>query len=230
MLKASTENEVKRLIYASTSEVYGTAQEVPMTENHPLNPASPYAASKLAADRLCFAYYNTFNTNVTVVRPFNTFGPRQKDSGYASAIPLFIKRVLQGKPPIIYGDGKQTRDYLYIKDAVDAYLKILASENLSGETVNVGTGRETTITELARSIIKLSGQDDIKAVHTSPRPGEVRRLCADATKIKRACGWKPKYPVEKGLREIIQWYRNLQEDVWLDDTSRFTYGNQDDRL
>jgi UDP-glucose 4-epimerase len=221
LLKIAVENDIKRFIYASTSEVYGTGQIIPMDENHPLNPASPYAASKLAADRLCFAYYNTFNLNVTIARMFNTFGPRQKDSGYASVIPLFIKRVLQNKPPIVYGDGKQTRDYLYIKDAVTAYLKILESDGFVGQTVNVGTGNEITINDLANLIIKLSGRENIEIVHSSPRPGEVKRLCADITRMQRICDWKPEYTTERAIVEFIEWYQTYQEDVWLDDTSKF---------
>ncbi len=221
LLKVAVENDVKRFIFASTSEVYGTAQRIPMTEDHPLNPASPYAASKLAADRLCFAYHNTFNLNVAIVRMFNTFGPRQKDSGYASVIPIFIKRVLQNKPPIVYGDGKQTRDYLYIKDAIAAYLKILEDDRFVGQTVNVGTGNEIAINDLASLIIRLSGRKNIEVVHSSPRPGEVTRLCADINNIQSICGWKPKYTIEEALAEFVRWYQTYQEDVWLDDTSKF---------
>lgn len=221
LLKVAVESDVKRFIFASTSEVYGSGQIIPMNENHPLNPASPYAASKVAADRLCFAYYNTFNLNVTIARMFNTFGPRQKDSGYASVIPIFIKRVLQNKPPIVYGDGKQTRDYLYIKDAVAAYLKILESDDFIGQTVNIGTGNEISINDLAKLIIRLSGRKNLEVVHGSPRPGEVRRLCADITNMQRLCNWKPEYTLEKAIIEFIEWYRAYQEDVWLDDTSKF---------
>lgn len=221
MLKVAAENEMKRFVYASTSEVYGSAQKIPMDENHPLCPASPYAASKVAADRLCYAYSNTFNLNVSIIRLFNTYGPRQKDTGYASVIPLFIKRVLEGKPPIIYGDGTQTRDYLFVKDAVNAYLKVLEHDELQGTTLNVGTGREVSINDLAELIIKESGQDNISIIHSSSRPGEVRRLCADNTLVRRLCGWKPEYSIEEGIKHCLQWYKTYQEDAWLDDTSRF---------
>ena len=146
ILDAALENDIELVVYASTSEVYGSAKYVPMDEDHPLNPASPYAATKAAADRLCFSYYNTYKLPVVIVRCFNTYGPRQKGSGYAAAIPMFIKRALAGLPPVIYGDGKQTRDYMYVKDTVDAYNLVLNSHNnILGKAINFGTGKEISI-------------------------------------------------------------------------------------
>jgi UDP-glucose 4-epimerase len=214
ILDAALENDVKLVVYASSSEVYGTAKYVPMDENHPLNPASPYAASKAAADRLCFAYYNTYKLPVVIVRCFNTYGPRQIDIGYAAVIPKFIKRVLSGLPPIIYGDGKQTRDYMYIKDAVNAYKLILEShENIIGKAINIGTGRETSILDLANKIIDICGNRKAP-IHVPPRPGEVRRLCADISLAKKELSFEPKYTLEEGLEELIKWYREGGYDEW----------------
>ncbi len=215
ILDVALENDVKQVVYASSSEVYGTAQYVPMDENHPLNPGSPYAASKVAADRLCFSYYNTYKMNVTVIRNFNTFGPRQKSTGYGAAIPIFIRRVLQGAPPIIYGDGRQTRDYMYIDDAVDAYdLLLNAGDKLAGRAVNFGTGKEISILELANVIIKLCGAK-VEPVHVAPRPGEVRRLYAGTKLAESELGFKPRYDLPKGLSDFIEWYRKGKYEEWL---------------
>src|SRR3989304_2257717 len=150
ILDSALENNIEPVVYASTSEVYGSAKYVPMDEDHPLNPASPYAASKAAADRLCFSYYNTYKLPVVIVRCFNTYGPRQKDAGYAAVIPKFIRRASAHLPPIIYGDGLQTRDYMYVKDTVNAYKLVLKSaEKVLGKAVNFGTGVEVPILELS---------------------------------------------------------------------------------
>ena len=216
ILDAALESEVDLVVYASTSEVYGSAQYVPMDEKHPLNPASPYAASKAAADRLCFAYFNTYKLPVVVVRCFNTYGPRQGDIGYAAVIPKFIRRVLQGLPPVIYGDGKQTRDYMFIEDSVKAYDLVLKShENLLGKAVNFGTGKETSILQLADLIAKLCNQKgSIKPIHVAPRPGEVKRLCADITLAKKELDFEPKYNLEKGLEDFTRWYREGKYEEW----------------
>lgn len=217
ILDSALENDVELVIYASSSEVYGSAQYVPMDEKHPLNPASPYAASKAAADRLCFAYYNTYKLPVVIVRCFNTYGPRQSDTGYAAAIPKFIRRVMQGLPPVVYGDGKQTRDYMYVKDAVKAYNLVLNSyENPVGKTINFGTGREVSIKELTDKIISLFGRKrKIKPIHVASRPGEVKRLCADISLAKKELGFEPEYDIVKGLKEFIKWYKAGRYEEWL---------------
>jgi UDP-glucose 4-epimerase len=215
ILEAAMENDVEAVIYASSSEVYGSSQYVPMDEKHPLNPASPYAASKAAADRLCFAYFNTYKLPVVMVRSFNTYGPRQADRGYSAAIPMFITRVLQSAPPVIYGDGKQTRDYMYIKDAVKGYDAVLQSyDKLLGKAVNFGTGKETSILDIANIIIRTRGENKLTPIHTAPRPGEVKRLCADTSFAKKELGFKPEYDIESGLAELIQWYVNGGVEEW----------------
>jgi UDP-glucose 4-epimerase len=208
------ENNTELVVYASTSEVYGSAQHVPMNEDHPLNPASPYAASKAAADRLCFAYYNTYKLPVVIVRCFNTYGPRQRETGYAAAIPKFISRALAGLPPVIYGDGKQTRDYMYVKDAVNAYKLVLKSyEKVLGKAINFGTGREVSIMRLAQLILKLS-HSKASAIHVAPRAGEVKRLCADTSLAKETLNFATKYTIEEGLKEFIEWYRQGKYEEW----------------
>jgi UDP-glucose 4-epimerase len=125
ILEYARMNDVNKILFASTSEVYGSAKYVPMDEDHPLAAQHPYGVSKIAADRLCYTYNETYDLGIDIIRCFNFFGPRQKDSGYGGVIAIFINRVLQNKPPIIYGDGSQTRDYMYVEDAVNAYDKVL---------------------------------------------------------------------------------------------------------
>jgi dTDP-glucose 4,6-dehydratase len=215
LLELARRYDVEKFIYGSTSEVYGSAEYVPMDENHPLNPMHPYGASKLAADRMCYAYIQTYGANISIARLFNTFGPRQKDTGYGGAISIFVKRVLSDRSPIIYGDGKQSRDYLYIEDAVNAYELLLESKKLVKEPVNFGTGKDVTILFIANEIIELFGKKrKIKPVHVAPRPGEVKRLVADNRKAKKLLGWAPKYSFDKGLKRFLEWYRNYRFEEW----------------
>ena len=204
---------VKRVIHASTGEVYGSAQYVPMDENHPLNAPHPYGASKIAADRLCHAYIQTYDMDINIMRPFNVFGTRQKDSGYGSAIAMFVKRVLSGMPPLVYGDGSQTRDYTYIKDIVHAFDLALRRNEPVREPVNFGGGRETKIYDLASKIIELCNKDgDIEPIHVDKRRGEVQRSVADISRAKQLFGWAPKYRLEDGLKEFIGWYINYRSE------------------
>jgi UDP-glucose 4-epimerase len=214
VLEVARMNDVKKVIHASTSEVYGTTQYAPMDEKHPLNAPHPYGASKIAADRMCYAYIETYGMNICTMRPFNLYGPKQKDSGYGGAISLFTKRVLNNIPPIIYGDGEQTRDYTYIEDIVEAYDLILNNEKIR-EPINFGIGKEIKIIDLASMIIELCGKKgSISPVHIEPRPGEVQRLVADISKAKELLGWKPKYTIEEGLKKFIDWYKNYKFEEW----------------
>jgi UDP-glucose 4-epimerase len=216
ILEAARIYDIGKVIYTSSSEVYGSAQYVPMDENHPLDAPHPYGASKIAADRMCYAYINTYSMNICIMRPFNTFGPRQKDSGYGSVISIFVKRALSGIPPIIYGDGHQTRDYTYIKDVVSAFDSILNYNKPVVEPINFGTGREIRIVDLANEIIRLCGKEKtIKPIHAEPRPGEVQRLIAKVSKAEELLGWHPEYEFEDGLREFIDWYKNYKSEEWV---------------
>jgi UDP-glucose 4-epimerase len=214
ILEVARMYDVDKIIYASTSEVYGSAQYSPMDEKHPLSAPHPYGASKIAADRMCHAYIQTYGMNVCIMRPFNIYGPRQKDSGYGGAISLFTKRALSNMPPIIYGDGEQTRDYTYVEDVVTAYDLILNYRKALIEPINFGTGKEIKIIDLANMIIKLSNKEGIiKPVHIEDRPGEVRRLIADISRAK-AIGWQPKYGIKEGLQKFIDWYKNYKFEEW----------------
>jgi len=215
ILELARRYDINRVIHTSTSEVYGSAQYVPMDENHPLNAPHPYGASKIAADRMCNAYIQTYGLDVCIMRPFNTFGPRQKDVGYGGVISIFVKRSLSSVPPIIYGDGTQTRDYTYVEDLVEAYDLVLNYDKPIREPINFGTGKEVKIIDLANKIISLCGKrGKIKPVHVAPRPGEVKRLVADYSKAKKLLGWKPKHTLNDGLKRFKDWYKNYKFEEW----------------
>jgi UDP-glucose 4-epimerase len=215
ILEFARMHDVKKILHASTSEVYGSAQYAPMDERHPLSARHPYGVSKVAADRLCFTYNETYDLGVDIIRCFNLFGPRQKDTGYGGVIAIFINRVLQGKPPIIYGDGTQTRDYMFITDAVEAYDAVLKSDGSPcREGVNFGSGREISINDIANLVIKDIGVE-IKPIHIEPRPVEVQRLFAEISKSKELLSFKTKVEFEQGLSLLIDWYENFKSELWL---------------
>src|SRR3972149_11635878 len=206
ILEAARLHDAKKVIYASSSEVYGSAQCVPIDEKHPLDAPHPYGASKIAADRMCHAYIQTYGMNISIPRFFNIFGPKQRDIGYGGVIGLFTRRVLNNTPPIIYGDGQQTRDYTYVEDAVRAFDLVLKHASRLGP-INIGTGKEVSIMDLAETIIDLCGKKgEIKPVNVEARIGEVKQLIADARKAKKDMGWEPKYSLKEGLKAFIQWY------------------------
>jgi UDP-glucose 4-epimerase len=215
ILELARRYDVRKVIHASTSEVYGTAQYTPMNEKHPLDAPHPYGASKIAADRMCYAYKQTYGIDIAIMRLFNIFGPRQRDTGYGGVISIFVRRALSGMPPIIYGDGKQTRDYSYIEDALSAYDAVLNYNGVFEGPINFGTGKEVEIGDLANRIIKLTGQQGkIKPVYVEPRPGEVQRLIADISQAKKLLKWEPKCTLEEGLERFIDWYRDYKFEEW----------------
>ena len=192
--------ELKQVVCTSSSEIYGTAQYAPIDEKHPLNPTSPYAASKAAADRYCFAYWNTYKLPIAIIRPFNTYGPRHT----YDVIPKFIKLALQGKDLTVYGSGNQSRDFTYIDDMVNAFI-LMGSENKAiGEFVNFGTSVDVSINEVAKKIIAISSSKS-KVVHHGERLAEVNRLCCDYNKAKKLFGWEPLVDIDEGLRRNIEW-------------------------
>ncbi len=217
ILEYARRNDIGKILFASTSEVYGSANYVPMDEDHPLAAQHPYGVSKIAADRLCYTYNETYDLGIDIIRCFNFFGPRQKDSGYGGVIAIFINRVLQNKPPIIYGDGNQTRDYMYVDDAVNAYDLVLKSNNNPGKYgINFGTGTEKSVNQIAELILKYSGnQKDLSAIHVNARPTEVQRLFADISKAQKSLGFVPNIEFEKGVSLLMDWYRNYKSELWL---------------
>jgi len=212
VLEAARMNDIEKILFASSSEVYGTSQYSPMDELHPLNAPHPYGASKIASDRLCYSYIETYGMNIAIVRSFNVYGKRQKDTGYGGAISIFTKRVMNNQPPVIYGNGMQTRDYLYILDLIDGYDMLLKNKKSIDYPINFGTGVDISILSIAKKIINLFGKS-FDPVHVAPRPGEVDRLIADITKAKNF-GWAPKYTFDAGLIEFTDWYKNYRTEEW----------------
>ena len=207
LLDICTKNKNISMTFASSAEVYGEA-EGEHDEKSPLSPQSPYAASKVAAEALCASYFHTYGTNVRIIRNFNTFGPKQKSSGYGSVIAIFARRALENKPLIVYGDGLQTRDYQYIEDAVNGY--ILSLQIPAGEIVNTGYGADHKIVDIAKEIIKIVDSHS-SIVFAEPRPGEVRKLRSNVDKIA-AYGYTPQYSLSQGLQKYIKWLVKFEPD------------------
>lgn len=193
---------LERLVITSSSEVYGTAQAEAIDEAHPLNPTSPYAASKVAADRYAYSYWKTYGLPIAIIRPFNYYGPRH----IYDVIPKFIRMVLRGESPTIHGTGEQSRDMTYVEDMVEAFLIMGAHERAIGEVVNFGTGQDVTIKDIAHKIIAISGVP-LEPVYLKERTAEVQRLCCDYSKAKDLFGWEPRISIDEGLRRNIEWCR-----------------------
>ncbi|MBD3389275.1 MAG: NAD-dependent epimerase/dehydratase family protein [Candidatus Altiarchaeales archaeon] len=193
------------LIHFSSSEVYGTCEYEPMDEEHPLKGMTPYAASKIASDQLVFSYDRTFGLDASIVRPFNNFGPRQNDGSYAGVIPLTIKRILNNEPPVIYGSGMQTRDYLYVTDTADSAVDIYNSRKTRGKALNIASGKEISIASVIGLISEYMGCEK-PIVREPERPGDVRRHIANIFLAKDLIGFKPSVSFEEGLRRTVDWY------------------------
>ncbi|MER5884998.1 SDR family NAD(P)-dependent oxidoreductase [Streptomyces sp. NPDC001941] len=210
VLEAVRGQGIARLVHTSTSETYGTAQTVPITEDHPINTQSPYAASKAGGDRLADSYHASFDTPVVTLRPFNTFGPRQS---MRAVIPTVIGQVAAGERTITLGDLRPTRDFLYVKDTAQAFLAAgtTAAEKVVGRTFNAGTGGEISVGELTKLVGKLMDVDlEVREDEQRIRPAnsEVMRLVADATRLREATGWAPAHDLEAGLLDTIAFFRD----------------------
>src|SRR3989338_6676812 len=195
------------LVQYSSSEVYGTALDSKMSETHQLLPCTPYAASKAACDHLVHSYYKTFGLEMLIVRPFNNYGPIQNDKSYAGVIPITIKRIMSGETPVIFGDGTQTRDFLYVEDTARATIDAFKQQNTRGKTMNVASGRGTSIKELVKAIC--NELDWTKPpTHEKRRPGDVDRHLGDITLAKQLINFKPTIALEEGIKRTVDWYRD----------------------
>jgi len=205
--QAARENGVKRIIHTSTSEVYGTAQYVPIDEKHPLQPQSPYSATKIAADAIVLSFYNTFDLPVTIARPFNTYGPRQSAR---AVIPTIISQIESGKKVIEIGDITPTRDFNYVEDTCRGFIELAECEASIGEAVNIGSNSEISIGESLNIICELMHSDvEFRACNERIRPekSEVFRLLCDNTKIRSLTGYLPRIDIREGLRRTINWIK-----------------------
>lgn len=211
VLQAARDLNLERVLVTSTSEVYGTAQYVPIDEKHPYQGQSPYSATKIGADRLAESFYRSFELPVTIVRPFNTFGPRQSAR---AVIPTIISQLLAGKEEIKLGSLTPTRDFNYVKDTANGFLEIARSEKTVGEEINIATQKEISIGELAREIIsQINPKAEIVCEEERLRPekSEVNRLLGSNEKLKRLTNWEPKYTFAQGIEETIRWMRGHME-------------------
>ncbi len=207
ILQAGRINGAKKILHTSTSEVYGTALYTPIDEKHPLQAQSPYSATKIGADKMAESFYKSFNVPVATVRPFNTYGPRQSDR---AIIPTIISQIVAGKKEITLGSLSPIRDFLYVKDTANGYIKIAESDKTVGETINIGTGRGIKIGDLAHLIMKLTGQE-VKLISKDerirPEKSEVGQLLCNYDKAKAMAGWTPSFSLEDGLKETIEFVR-----------------------
>ncbi|MEW6605773.1 MAG: NAD-dependent epimerase/dehydratase family protein [Thermoproteota archaeon] len=209
--KACHSNNVQKMIYVSSSEVYGTAKYFPMNEEHPLLPTTIYAASKAAGEMYAQSFYRQNNLPVVIVRPFNSYGPYMRQDGYAAVIPRFVSRSLTGLPPIIFGDGKQTRDFTYVDDTVDGMVLALEKDVPFGLPINLARGIEVSVNDMAWRIIKtcneiLDRKNELYPIHEEPRQADVRRHLADVSLAQKHLGFRPKVNVEEGIIKYIKWH------------------------
>lgn len=205
---ASMHNKVKRVIHTSTSEVYGTAQYVPIDEKHPLQPQSPYSASKIGADAMAKSYYNAHNLPIVIARPFNTYGPRQSAR---AIIPTIITQLAAGKKELKLGDLSPTRDLNFVKDTCKGFIALSEAEGIEGETINIGSNFEVTMKEVVDTIKEIIGSDAqiiTEQQRIRPEKSEVFRLWCDNTKINKLTGFTPDYNLRIGLEETIKWFTN----------------------
>jgi len=188
-------------VFASSSAVYGEPIRVPIPEDHPLMPKSPYAASKVSGEAFVQAFANQYGFRPVILRLFNVYGPKQSRA-YAGVIIEFIRRVSRGEPPVIFGDGEQTRDFIHVSDVVEAIMLSFRNEEARG-VFNIGSGEGITINHLASLILKLMGRENLKPIYAQSRPGDIRNSVADITKAKRKLGFNPKVELKLGIKELI---------------------------
>ena len=210
VLMAAKENGVEKIVHTSTSEAYGTARYVPIDEEHPLQGQSPYSASKIGADKIAESFYRSFDLPVAIIRPFNTYGPRQSAR---AVIPTILTQALT-RDKVFLGSLHPTRDYTYVEDVVESFIKVVESPKSIGEVINIGSNFEISIGELAEKIISLIGKNAeiiTDPARVRPQDSEVERLWCDNTKAKRILKWKPKTSLDDGLKKTIEWISHNME-------------------
>jgi len=221
LLEEFRRNPVDRFVHISTCEVYGTAKSVPMTEEHPLDPRSPYAATKAGADRLCMAYHYTYGLPVTILRPFNQYGPNQYPE---KVIPFFYTQARQDKPLLIYGSGNNTRDWTYVPDLCRFIELVLRTglKKVNGRVFNAGSGEEKSSLDIANAILDYLGKPRSLIRHIADRPGHVERLVCDTNKSEKELGWKARTGFASGLEQTLGWYET-NEHWWKKVVARAEY-------
>ena len=211
LLDAIREAPVERFILISSSEVYGTAEADPMDEEHPLNPRSPYAATKAGADRLAYAYRATYELPIVIVRPFNNYGPRQHPE---KVIPRFVIQALEDRPLTVHGEGAASRDWLYVEDDAEAIEALIEAEldAVAGEVINLATGVDVSVSRVADLVLAVLGKPPALKEFVDERPGQVRRHVGSTEKAERLLGWRARTSLEEGLERTVAWYRD--NEAW----------------
>lgn len=210
IVQAARELGVAKVLHTSTSEVYGTARFVPITEEHPLQGQSPYSASKIGADQIAMSFYISFGTPVTIVRPFNTYGPRQSAR---AVIPTVITQIASGSRKIKLGAMHPTRDFNYVKDTVNGFIAIAESDKTVGEVINIGSNYEVSIGDTVKLIAELMNEEidiDTDTQRIRPENSEVERLLGSNEKIRRLTNWEPKYTLKQGIGKTIEWFKDKE--------------------
>lgn len=202
ILEESVRQHVEKFIFASSCAVYGEPQYLPIDEKHPTNPLSPYAASKLAVEKYCNVFNKLYGLKTVSLRLFNVYGPRQEGRAYSGVITKMIERLKSGKPPIIFGDGTQTRDFIYVLDAVEAFYKAMSVPHCAGE-INIGSGEETSINKLAKLLMEKFGLEKRKPIYMKPRVGDIKRSCANIERARKMLGYKPLITIVEGLNLLL---------------------------
>jgi nucleoside-diphosphate-sugar epimerase len=207
LLLAARDAKVKRFVYAASSSAYGDTPTLPKVETMPVNPLSPYAAAKLMGEYYCSVFYKVFGLETVSLRYFNVFGPHQDPtSQYAAAIPAFVTAILKDKPPTVYGDGTQSRDFTYVDNVVEANLLAARAKKTEGQVVNIACGEAITVNEIIEMINKSVGKK-VKPIHVPPQKGDVKHSLADISLAKKLLGYKPVVLFKEGLQKAIDWYR-----------------------
>ncbi len=205
ILNVVRKNDIEKVIFSSSSSVYGDSNDLPLREDMPRNPISPYGTSKLAGESYMQSFQHIYGLKTLILRYFNVYGPRQKDSPYSGVIAIWLGRIIRNEDLIIFGDGKNSRDFTYIKDVIQA--NILAGEkNFSGEIFNIGAGSPISLTELAKLILKITEKENLSIKYTDSRPGDIEHSFADISKAKELLNFHPQFNQEEGLQDYFRWF------------------------
>jgi UDP-glucose 4-epimerase len=212
VLNAARRNDVGKVLFASSSAVYGDTPTLPKHEDMPTVPISPYGVSKLAGEMYFRTYYKVYGLNTTCLRYFNVFGPRQRDSPYSGVIAIWFGRIARGEPLVVFGDGSQSRDFTYVKDVVEANIRAALVPEAAGQVFNIAAGSPITVDELANTVLEITGHADIEIQHLDARPGDILHSFGDMTRAREILNFEPRYSVKSGMEDYLAYLdENLEE-------------------